>query len=157
MSPYIHSEGNFIVGGSFPYGGPKRPLPDDKLRLLNQTNVVYYDWELTGPRIQAGLQLGQLVRLVLHRSQLPWPSASTSFLKVNTNSLGDSVTIVSQTGPNELTFVRQSGIGLTASELHLLADWLESPQFPRGLNTLLGPRIWLRNRKLSQPPPTAPH
>jgi hypothetical protein len=156
MSPYIHSDGNFIVGGSFPNAGPKRFLPDDKLRLLNQTNVVYYDWEVTGPRIQAGLQLGQLVRLVLHRAQLPWPSGSASFLKANTNSLGDSLTIVSQAGPNELTLARQSGIGLTASELHLLADWLESPQFPRGLNTLLGPRLWLRNRKLPQPPPTAP-
>ena len=44
--------------------------------------------------------------------------------------LGATVTDITQTGPNQLSFTRQSGIGFTAIELNLLADWLESPQIP---------------------------
>jgi hypothetical protein len=53
--------------------------------------------------------------------------------------LGNCVTAVTKTGPGQLSFLRQSGAGLTALELHLLADWLESPQFPCGLHTFLAP------------------
>jgi hypothetical protein len=52
--------------------------------------------------------------------------------------LGNSVTMVSKTGPNQLVVGRRSAIGLTSAELDLLADWLESPAFPHGLNTFLG-------------------
>jgi hypothetical protein len=52
--------------------------------------------------------------------------------------LGNCVTIVTRTGPAQLTLRRGSSLGFTAAELDWLADWLESPQFPRGLNTFLG-------------------
>jgi len=38
-----------------------------------------------------------------------------------------------------LTFARKSTLGFTALELHLLADWLESPRFPHGLHTFPAP------------------
>jgi hypothetical protein len=45
--------------------------------------------------------------------------------------LGTTATIISRTGPAELTFYRRSTLGLSAIELHLFAGWLENPQFPR--------------------------
>jgi hypothetical protein len=36
--------------------------------------------------------------------------------------------------------LNQFGLGLTAIELEWLADWLESPEFPRGLHTLSAAR-----------------
>ena len=47
--------------------------------------------------------------------------------------LGNSTTTIALTGTNQLTFKRKSATGFTAAELHLLSDWFESPDFPRGL------------------------
>ena len=53
--------------------------------------------------------------------------------------LGASLTDITQTGPNQLSFTRQSSIAFTGFELNILVDWLESPQFPCGLHTFLAP------------------
>jgi hypothetical protein len=53
--------------------------------------------------------------------------------------LGNSITMTTKTGPAQISFVRSSSIGLTAVELNLLADWLESPRFPVGLHSFLAP------------------
>jgi hypothetical protein len=55
------------------------------------------------------------------------------------DKVGNSWTVFSKTGPSQLSFSRSSGIGLTALEMQLLADWLQSPTFPRGLNTFASP------------------
>lgn len=65
--------------------------------------------------------------------------------------LGDCVTVVTRTGPAQLTLARKSTVGFTALELHLLADWLESPLFPHGLNTFEGPpRLNIRDLVLQR-------
>ena len=83
--------------------------------------------------------MGQFARLVLHRAQLPTGEPGVLWLKAIAPKLGDNVTDITQTGPNQLSFTRKSTIGFTGIELNLLADWLESPQFPRGLYTFLAP------------------
>ncbi len=99
--------------------------------ILRRTNLVYYDWEVTGPRLQPCLQLAQTARLVTRQPQLPMDSVSLNWLAMLISRLGTSATIINRTGPAELTLYRRSTIGFTAPELHLLAGWLESPQFPR--------------------------
>ena len=47
--------------------------------------------------------------------------------------LGNATTSLSLTASNQITLERRSTAGFTAAELHLLSDWLESPDFPRGL------------------------
>jgi hypothetical protein len=79
-----------------------------------------------------------LVRFALPLAQVPPKSASFAWLTALEPKLGGCVTAVSRTGPAQLSFVRRSGLGFTAAELDWLADWLESPKFPRGLNTFLG-------------------
>jgi hypothetical protein len=104
-----------------------------------QTNLVYYDWELTGSRIEPCLYLGQALRVVSHHAQLPLESDSLECLRLIEPRLGICTTIVTRTGTNQLSFFRKSTVGFTGAELQLLADWLESPQFPTGLYSLLTP------------------
>jgi hypothetical protein len=104
-----------------------------------ETNLVYYDWELTGSRIEPCLYLGQVSRVVSRHPQLPLDSLSVSWLKTIEPRLGPCTTTIACTGTNELSFYRKSTAGFTGAELQLLADWLESPQFPHGLYSLLTP------------------
>ena len=151
LGPYLRSQGDFLFGGFFPPGGGKAGLPAEMMFALNRTNTVYYDWEITSPRIEAWFYMGQTLRIILHKSQLP-DSAAMSWLKANTNSIGNCLTTVTLSRPEQLTFYRRSsGIGLTAFEMHLLADWLESPQFPLGLNTFLGRPEGVRARRTARP------
>ena len=104
--------------------------------LQTETNLVYFDWELTGPRIESSLDIGQALRLGLGLRQLPLDSASLAWLYAVRYRLDDCTTRITLTQPNQLTFDRKSTLGLSGAELNLLADWLESPQFPRGLFSL---------------------
>jgi hypothetical protein len=57
-------------------------------------------------------------------------SASRNWISAIGPHLHDSVTEITQTGPQELTFVRKSSIGFTGFELTTLSVWLDSPGFP---------------------------
>jgi len=131
---------SFIFGGAFQPIPPALPLSLQSLQaVLNRTNAVYYDWEITGPRTEQWLYMGQFARLVCNKDQLPFSAPATLWLKDIAPRLGASLTVITQTGPNQLSFTRKSTIGFTGIELNLLADWLESPQFPIGLHTFLAP------------------
>ena len=145
LSPYLRSVST--SQGEFAFGGleveedsrTNRPPPAALyLQVTGQTNLVGYDWELTGPRITQWLYFGQFLRFALHKAQVPPKSASFAWLTALETRLGNCGTAVTLTGPAQLTLRRGSSLGLTAAELDWLADWLESPQFPRGLNTFLG-------------------
>ena len=144
ISPFLQSvvfdTGSFISGGLFPVGGTNTPLPPEMLlELSTRTNLALYDWEITGLRIAQWLYLGQSLRLVFQKSQFPAQSAGLAWLKGVGPKLGPSGTEVTQTGSSQLSVKRKSSVGFTAVELHLLADWLESPSFPRGLYSLTAP------------------
>jgi hypothetical protein len=132
---------DYVLGGLIPFrAGNPNPMPHEMLQaVLDTPGLMYYQTELTGDRIEDDLFIGQALRLTFHRPQMPAKAAGTLWLKNLEPLLAGSTTGVTQTGPQQLTFTRTSSIGLTALELHLLADWLESPQFPRGLHTFLAP------------------
>ena len=144
MSPFLCSlatnHQNYIYGGGFPPAAVTQPVPlTGAQAALGQPNLVYHDWEMTGPRTEQCLYMSQFARLIFHKAQLPADSAGLLWLMALRPKLGVSVTDVAQTGPNQLSFTRSSNLGLTAVELNALADWLESPQFPCGLHTFLAP------------------
>ena len=159
LEPHLQSvktpEGEFAFVGLFPNRPSSRlPLPPDLLKeITGRTNLVYYDWELTGPRIESLLYIGQFFRFVSHKAQLP-PSATLTWLNNATTNLANCVTEIAQTKPEQLSLVRQSSCGFSALELHALGDWLESPQFPQGLYTLLTPPPPRRGKL---PPKSGPH
>jgi hypothetical protein len=105
--------------------------------------------------------MGQFLRFVSLRQQMGEESVSVQWLKVAPAKLGNCGTSVTLTSPKQLSFVRRSSLGFTAFELSLLADWLESPDFPRGFHSQAHsdyqpvPKIF--EPKNSPAPPGSPH
>jgi len=139
IKPIIVNQQEYVLAGLVPFvNANSNPEPVEiRQAVLSTTNLVYYQFEQTDRRIEDGLFITQLLRLLLHKSQLP--AGGALWLKNLEPMLGDSTTFVAQTGTKQLTFDRKSTIGFTAFELHLIADWLESPQFPYGLHTFSTP------------------
>jgi hypothetical protein len=130
---------DLAFGGLVPDISTNRPPRELFLQVTDPTNLVAYDWEITGTRVGQWLYFGQFFRMFLHQAQLPPKSASVAWLNALEFKLGNCVSAVTRTGPAQLSLLRRSSLGFTSVELHLLADWLESPQFPRGLHTFLAP------------------
>lgn len=143
VTPYVRlvplPQGSFVYAGLESDIRTNRSVPPELLgALFARTNLVAYDWELTGPRVEQWLYFGQFVRFAVHLAQIPPKSASFAWLTAMTPHLGNCATVVTKTGPSQLIIGRKSDTGFTSAELDFLADWLESPQFPRGLNTFQG-------------------
>jgi hypothetical protein len=134
--------GDFLVGcvGTSPSGAGKPAPPELFSQLMARPNLVYYDWEFTQAKLTHWVFLGQTARLALGLPQMVSENAGFGFLLAASPKLGNAGTEVIQNGPTSLSFIRNSHLGFTAVELHFLADWLESPAFPRGLRSVLAPR-----------------
>jgi hypothetical protein len=122
--------GDFLLAGLFPYGPEFNPLPSELLQQFSRTNLLYYDWEITAARLPQVLNLGNLALMLAQRKQLDIQSTAGKWLHRIGQPLGSTVTEITQTAPNELTFTRRAPAGLTAMELVALADWLEATNFP---------------------------
>ena len=87
MTPFLQStaeqEGNFVFGGLLPDAGAatNSPPPVELVQQIqSRTNLVCYDWEITGARLDAWIYIGQTFRLALHKAQFPtdspaWPGS----------------------------------------------------------------------------------
>jgi len=151
MSPFLRAapplQTNFVFGGLIGVLSTNRSAPPELLKQFEtKKDLVGYDWEVTGPRIQQWLYFGQLIRFALSKAQIPPSSAGFAWLRSLESRLGNSGTTLSLTGPNRLTLVRNSGAGFSSAELLWLVDWLESPSFPKGLNTFTGKPELLKPR-----------
>jgi hypothetical protein len=143
MEPYMRSislpEGDFIMGGLGSSPSTNRPAPPTLFdQFLRRTNLVCYDWELTGARIEPSIYNIQFLRFLFQKAQVPAESTTFAWLKALEPKLGNSATLLALTRPDTLAFVRKSTIGFTGVELQILADWFESPNFPNGLTTFVG-------------------
>ena len=138
IQPFLKSANGFLYGGLLPDpgAGTNGPMPVDLLQKLNDSNLVYFDWEKTGDLVPPRLSLTQTARQIARRPTMSNDCLSLNWLGTLIPRLGPTETTITQTAPLELTFHRKSTLGFTAIELHLLADWLESPTFPLGLHSL---------------------
>jgi len=152
--------GDFLVGGFFPNGGRSRPMPPALLARLSQPGLVYYHWEITAERLNELPQLSQLLFVFTGHQQLDGQSTAAKWLNLIGPKLGNSDTEVTQTAPDELAFQRTAPGGLTAIELLLFANWLESPQFPAFDLRMPPPTPHIRHGqkplKVLSAPPVAP-
>jgi hypothetical protein len=141
LKPVVANQKDFVFGclASFAEGDTNPPASDILQILSGTPALVYYQVEQTDVGVDADLFVSQLLRLVFNKPQLPQKGATILWLKKSESFLGASSTTIIKTGPQQLSLKRKSTLGLTALELHLLADWLESPQFPNGLYTFLAP------------------
>ena len=142
FAPFLRSANingeNLLVGGFLNVDMPAGPPPAGVVEgILAKTNLVYFDRELTGIHVEQWIQLGQALRLVSGASQLPGDSASFQLLQALGTRLGACSTEIIEVEPGKYSFARRSDIGFSAIELHVLADWLESPEFPLGTYSLL--------------------
>ncbi len=133
IKPFIKSAGPESAGWLFAglltdTNSAASPPPAGMIQdILRRTNLVYYDWEVTGPRLPPSLELAQSARLITRQPQLPMGGAGVHWLAALGPRLGTAATIVNRTGSVELTLYRRSTLGLTAAELQLLTGWIESP------------------------------
>ncbi len=149
--------GDFLFAEVFPNSIRSRPLPPELFATLDRTNLVYYDRENTGERLTLLPELAQLALMFTQHKQLAAQTAAAKWLYRIGPTLGVTMTEVTQTASNELTFTRQAPGGLTAIELTALANWLEATNFP-GCDLRLPPpkpRIQ-RPRVPGAPVPPAP-
>ncbi len=144
IAPYLEavesSAGQFLLAGAFP-NSPKSsgPIPPDLFSRLAQKNLVFYHWEITAERIPTLLQLSQFTLMVSWHKQLEGNSAALKWIQAAGGKLGNTVTEVFQTGPDEMTFSRKAPGAFTAVELFALGNWLEADNFP-GCNLKMPPR-----------------
>jgi hypothetical protein len=122
--------GEFLFGELFPNTPRPTPLPPELFARLAPANLVYYHWELTDPRLKMLLQPAQLALMMTRHQQLEGESVASKWLNFVGPTLGNTLTEITQTAPNELTFTRKAPGGLTAVELFALASWLEAKNFP---------------------------
>ncbi len=135
--PYVtvtqDSGRDFLVAGTYPnWVGTNPPVIFEFLAA--RTNLVYYDWEITAERAWSWRTLFNIFRHAFEKPRLAPNSASIVWINSVSNQLGNTVTEVSRSDSNRLSFVRQGPVGLSGVELVIFAHWLESPGFP--LNAL---------------------
>ena len=154
ISPYIDAKrdgaGEFLLAGFMPNLAFGQQAPAGLISQLNAPGLVFYHWEITSARFKLFPQLYQLLLLISWHHQLDVNSAAGRWLAHIAPDLGPSVTGVTRTGPNELTFSRKGSVPLTAVELVALASWLEAPDFP-GCDLRMPPP-----KKMHRPAPKPP-
>jgi hypothetical protein len=136
---------DFLFGGCIlPWATTNLPPTELLAQVAGRTNLVYYDWEVTGARLSQVRVLEQIRDMVF--------STSTTFDDVQrTNSfgnawltaaapiLGNVVTEISAQSNKTWTMKRKSSAGFTAYELIQVIKWLDDPQFPLFGHTLAAP------------------
>ena len=156
ISPFLRAvkepAGQFLFAGAFPNTPRSKPLPTELFQRLAEPNLVYYHWEITAERVPSALNLSQLGMVLTSHRQLGGESASLKWIQKTSPKLGNTVTEITQTAPDQMTFTRKSPGIFTAVEMLALGHWLEAPNFP-GCDLRLPPRPALK--KLHPHPPAA--
>ncbi|MDB6041140.1 MAG: hypothetical protein JWM99_4981, partial [Verrucomicrobiales bacterium] len=127
--PYIRPapDEHFLFGGLFPLAnlGSKAPPAELMAQVTTRTNLLYYDWEITGERLNQWRQISQLISIVENRFNGDTNLLSERWLRNIQPKLGNCMTELSLTPPRERSFGRRSAIGFNSLELVSLARWLD--------------------------------
>jgi hypothetical protein len=124
-------EGAFLYGASTSGDNTNSLPPPNNLfhDVVSRTNLIYYDWEVAGPRLESDFHLGQAARAAFNRKSLPPDGLGALWLKALVPRITSCTTALYRSGPAELSFVRKSTVGLNAIELSLLVDNIHSLDF----------------------------
>lgn len=127
------SHGISYVGiGLMPIPAPLGPAPPPELfaQVTSDTNLVYYDWELTPARLRHWSGLWDLGQMLFRQPRLATNQIATNWLSAISTNLGNTATRVTRTQANRLTFARSGTLGMTGIELVALVSWIQSLGFP---------------------------
>jgi hypothetical protein len=126
--------GEFLLLSVFPRLPASKPAPDELWKQINgRANLVYYDWELTGPRLRDWRLLGLMLLSRWHEStDDEWDArlVEEKWLGELTPLAGNTVTEITRVAPNELSVVRNAPVGFTGIEMFLLENWLSTVGCP---------------------------
>jgi hypothetical protein len=128
-----------------------KPAPPELFAQLNsQKDIIYYDWEITEKRLECWRSMFQFLQIIKRIptpipgiESLPPAAASTStnraaliprlaketWLTAVAPLLGNTITVATLSGPNEVTVTRKSQLGVTGFELLCLSDWLTGASY----------------------------
>jgi hypothetical protein len=128
IEPAQDNKRDFLLLSLFPLTPAIQPGPDQLWSQLDgRTNLIYYDWELTGRRLQ---QLRLLTEMLWYRPEVGSDETLNGLLIKDKllsglgTGIGKTVTEITRPAPNELAIVRAGPLGFTGLELVLLSDWL---------------------------------
>jgi len=123
----------FLLMSMFPLLPRHDPAPAQLWQQIGgRTNLVYYDWELTGPRLQQWRLLGHILfdRRGAHSDDMfDATRIEDKWLGELVSALGSCVTEITQVSPQELSFVRNAPLGATGIEIFWFCAWLSGASF----------------------------
>jgi hypothetical protein len=148
IAPAPPDDGSFLVASLFPVTTGKNPASSVLWgQVEGRSDLVYYDWEVTGPRVRHLLTVTQVVPIIRllgigplkgirRENSMGGPNMKLR-LEIEENwlsdllVLGNTVTEATKTGPNEVTILRHSPFIFSSLELVLLSHWLtDTPSGP---------------------------
>jgi hypothetical protein len=142
-------EGDYMLAKLFPLTDTATPAPAGLwAQFEGRDDLVYYDWEFTGPRLQQWRLLCELLPVLPPVSAAPAAPAPGSaarpplfivddWLAGLTPYLNNTVTEIKRTSSNELSLTRSTPFVLNSFELLWLSHWLtDTPAGPVNVNQL---------------------
>jgi hypothetical protein len=150
LAPTISSlhqkDGDYLLAKLFPLSDSKRPAPDSLWKQFEHAdNLIYYDWEFTGPRLQQWRILCEFLPVLPAAPPLSPAKNKLAppFVVVDgwlgglTPFLGNTATEIKRSGPNQLSVTRTTPFVFTSFELLWLSHWLtDTPAGPVNTNLL---------------------
>jgi hypothetical protein len=151
LVPYVKTvhekAGDFLRVGTFLHAASGPPVPSELWSQFNGRNdLVYYDWEVSGPRLMQWRMTAPLLPLfpMARTNHIATPKTKTASPLTPTTivdnwlgglapalsptkenpSNGNVVTEVTRNSASDYTLVRNSQVGFTAIELMLMSHWL---------------------------------
>ncbi|HAM72923.1 MAG TPA: hypothetical protein DCM86_14890 [Verrucomicrobiales bacterium] len=130
--PLMDGGREFLFASILPPPNTGRRPPEELFSFTNRADLAYYDWEITEERVNAWRYIYQIGLLVFGRIS-PDTNAPAQRLMEDLSHgerLGNCVTELAITGPSEMTFLRNSPVGLTGLEIVNALRWVGSANFP---------------------------
>ncbi len=136
MFPYIEAapgtNGTFLAAGLLPLPRNTNPPPTELLaELTGQTNLLFYEWEVSEARLLHWRVLSQIASILAGQRPATTNRLSQRWIEAIAPKLENSVTQITVSSPQELNLVRKSHLGCSSLELLALAYWLDDPEFPK--------------------------
>jgi hypothetical protein len=129
--PFLKTETDrdrtYLVGGLVPVLGLTKPAPREMFaQLSGQPDLVFYDWEITGPRLLHNRHFLQLGLIISKRTTLSTNATTFRWIQAAHPLLGNTITEISR------NHWRRRGVAVLGMHLRgrLLPQHLDVVRFP---------------------------
>lgn len=129
IMPAHPSDKNFLYAGVMPFNDfAANAIPPELVgQITSRTNLLIYDWELTGPRLTQIRPVAQVLPMALNKPIPEYRDAGSQWIYSIVPKLQNAITEVAMLNPRELSLIRRSDLGFTAFELWAMTQWVAGP------------------------------